>query len=99
MQVATIGLDLAKHVFQIHGIDAAEKVVIRRQLRRSQVKAFFEALATCLIGMEACATSHYWSASWHTAARPRNVSAHRRGRGSADAIFTYQRQGPEKSRV
>ena len=45
MQVTTIGLDLAKHVFQIHGIDAAEKVVVRRQLRRSQVMAFFEALA------------------------------------------------------
>jgi transposase len=46
MQVTTIGLDLAKHVFQIHGIDAAEKVVVRRQLRRSQVMKFFEALAT-----------------------------------------------------
>jgi len=61
MQVTTIGLDLAKHVFQVHGIDAAEKVVVRRQLRRSQVMAFFEALAPCLIGMEACATSHYWA--------------------------------------
>src|SRR5256886_6473713 len=60
MQVATIGLDLAKHVFQIPGIDAAEKVVVRRQLRRSQVMAFFEALAPCLIGIEACATAHYW---------------------------------------
>ena len=55
MQVTTIGLDLAKHVFQIHGIDAAEKVVIKRHLRRSQVMSFFEALAPCLIGMEACA--------------------------------------------
>jgi transposase len=61
MQVTTIGLDLAKHVFQIHGIDAAEKVVVRRQLRRSQVMAFFEALAPCLIGIEACATAHYWA--------------------------------------
>jgi transposase len=61
MQVTTIGLDLAKHVFQIHGIDAAEKVVVRKQLRRSQVKAFFEALAPCLIGIEACATAHYWA--------------------------------------
>ena len=51
MQVATIGLDLAKHVFQIHGIDAAEKVVVRKQLRRSQVMGFFEALPPCLIGM------------------------------------------------
>src|SRR5262245_54318633 len=61
MQVATIGLDLAKHVSQIHGIDAAEKVVVRKQLRRSQVMAFFEALSSCLIGMEACATAHYWA--------------------------------------
>jgi transposase len=61
MQVTTIGLDLAKHVFQIHGIDAAEKVVIKRRLRRSQVMSFFEALAPCLIGMEACATAHYWA--------------------------------------
>src|SRR6201984_2103766 len=61
MQVATIGLDLTKHVFQIHGIDAAEKVVVRKQLRRSQVMAFFEALPPCLIGMEACATAHYWA--------------------------------------
>src|SRR5262245_23292907 len=61
MQIATIGLDLAKHVFQIHGIDAAEKVVVREQLRRSQVMAFFEALSSCLIGMEACATAHYWA--------------------------------------
>src|SRR5262245_8904893 len=61
MQVATIGLDLAKHVFQIHGIDAAEKVVVRKQLRCSQVKAFFEALAPCLVGMVACATAHYWA--------------------------------------
>jgi transposase len=48
MQVATIGLDLAKHVFQIHGIDVAEKVVVRKQLRRSQVIALFEALPPCL---------------------------------------------------
>src|SRR6266404_1521826 len=61
MQVTTIGLDLAKHVFQIHGIDAAEKVVVRRQLRRSQVMAFFEALSPCLIGMEACTTAQYWA--------------------------------------
>jgi transposase len=61
MQVTTIGLDIAKNVFQVHGIDAAEKVVVRRQLRRSQVMAFFEALAPCLIGIEACATAHYWA--------------------------------------
>jgi len=61
MQITTIGFDLAKNVFQVHGIDAAEKVVVRKQLRRSQVMAFFEALAACLVGMEACATAHYWA--------------------------------------
>src|SRR6202165_5199243 len=61
MQVTTIGLDIAKNVFQVHGIDAAEKVVVRKQLRRSQVLAFFKALPPCLIGMEACATAHYWA--------------------------------------
>jgi transposase len=61
MQVTTIGLDIAKNVFQVHGIDAAEKVVVRKQLRRSQVIAFFKALPPCLIGMEACATAHYWA--------------------------------------
>src|ERR1700758_3509959 len=61
MQITTIGLDLAKHVFQVHGIDAAEKVVVRKQFRRSQVLKFFEALSPCLIGMEACASAHYWA--------------------------------------
>jgi transposase len=61
MQITTIGLDIAKNVFQVHGIDAAEKVIVRKQLRRSQIIAFFEALAPCLVGMEACATSHHWA--------------------------------------
>src|ERR1700752_3554285 len=61
MQITTIGLDIAKHVFQVHGIDAEEKVVIRKQLRRSQVLRFFEELLPCLVGLEACATSHYWA--------------------------------------
>src|SRR6202158_6038279 len=61
MPVTTIGLDIAKNVFQVHGIDAAEKIVVRKQLRRSQVLAFFKALPPCLIGMEACATAHYWA--------------------------------------
>src|SRR5438445_4654708 len=61
MQITTIGLDIAKNVFQVHGIDAAEKVVVRKQLRRGQVMQFFEALSPCLIGMEACATAHYWA--------------------------------------
>ena len=59
MQVTTIGLDIAKNVFQVHGIDAAERVV-RKQLRRGQVMKFFEGLPRCLVGLEACATVHYW---------------------------------------
>ena len=61
MKITTIGLDIAKNVFQVHGIDAAEKVVVRKQLRRGQVLAFFRALPRCLIGIEACATSHCWA--------------------------------------
>src|SRR4029078_1163440 len=61
MQITTIGLDIAKNVFQVHGIDGAEKVIVRKQLRRGHVMAFFEALAPCVVGMEACATSHYWA--------------------------------------
>ena len=61
MQVTTIGLDIAKNVFQVHGIDSNEKVVVRKQLRRSQVLAFFKTLPPCLVGMEACATAHYWA--------------------------------------
>src|ERR1700704_5104878 len=61
MQISTIGLDLAKTVFQVHGIDANEKVVVRKQLRRSQVITFFKALPPCLVGMEACATAHHWA--------------------------------------
>src|ERR1700737_4496948 len=61
MQITTIGLDIAKNVFQVHGIDAAEKVVVRKQLRRGQMMKFFEAVPPCLVGMEACATAHYWA--------------------------------------
>ena len=61
MSVTTIGMDIAKKVFQVHGVDADEQVAIRRQLRRSQVIAFFRKLSPCLVGMEACATSHYWA--------------------------------------
>lgn len=60
-QVSTIGLDLAKKVFQVHGIDVDGHVVIRRQLRRREVLKFFVKLPPCLIGTEACATSHYWA--------------------------------------
>ena len=59
--ISTIGLDIAKSVFQVHGVDAAGQVVTRRQLKRRHVLAFFAKLPPCLIGIEACASSHYWA--------------------------------------
>src|SRR5437868_6882989 len=59
--ITTIGLDIAKSAFQVHGIDAEGKVVLRRQLKRGYVLAFFEKLPPCLVGIEACASSHHWS--------------------------------------
>ena len=59
--ITTIGLDIAKSVFQVHGVDAEGHVVIRRQLKRRFVLAFFEKMPPCLVGIEACASSHHWS--------------------------------------
>src|SRR6516162_6443159 len=59
--ITTVGLDLAKKVFQIHGVDAESKIVVARKLRRKEVLAFFAKLAPCLIGMEACGSAHYWA--------------------------------------
>ena len=59
--ITTIGLDIAKSVFQVHGVDAQGGVVIRRQLKRRYVLAFFQKLPSCLVGIEACASSHHWS--------------------------------------
>jgi transposase len=59
--ITTIGLDIAKSVFQVHGIDAAGNVILRRQLKRRYVLTFFQNLQPCLVGIEACASSHYWS--------------------------------------
>jgi transposase len=60
-EVTTIGLDLAKLVFQVHGVDAEGATVLRKQLRRAQVLGFFSRLRPCLVGLEACATAHYWA--------------------------------------
>ena len=60
MTIKRIGLDLAKQVFQVHGVDFQEKVVIRKQLRRNQVSSYFSKLSPCLIGMEACGSAHHW---------------------------------------
>jgi transposase len=61
MNIATIGLDLAKHVFQLHGIDSLGKTVLRKQLTRQQLPLFFANLPPCLIGMEACGSAHFWA--------------------------------------
>ena len=57
--ITTIGLDLAKNVFQVHAVDEAGSVVMRKRLRRSQVLAFFAGIPSCLVGLEACATAHH----------------------------------------
>ena len=59
-EVSTVGLDLAKHVFQAHGADASGAVVFRKKLRRAQVLPFFAALPPCIVAMEACAGAHHW---------------------------------------
>jgi transposase len=61
LAITTVGLDIAKSVFQVHGIDARGSVVVRRQLKRRYVLAYFKKLPACLVGIEACATSHHWS--------------------------------------
>ncbi len=61
MQITTVGLDLAKNVFQVHGVNRHGKVELRKQLKRDQVAAFFANLPPCLIGMEACSGAHHWA--------------------------------------
>jgi len=60
MKITTVGIDLAKNVFQVHGVDERGKTVLRKQLKRAQVVQFFANLAPCLIGMEACGSAHHW---------------------------------------
>src|SRR5277367_2814199 len=61
VEIITIGLDIAKNVFQVHGVDGAGQVAVRRQLRRGEMVKFFGSLPPCLVGMEACGSSHYWA--------------------------------------
>jgi len=61
MKVVTIALDLAKHIFQVHGADAEGHPLLRRRLRRSQMAGFFANVPPCIVGMEACCGAHYWS--------------------------------------
>src|SRR6266513_3629262 len=60
-EITTIGLDVAKHVFQLHGVDAEGTTVLRKRLRRGQVLAVFSRLPRCMVGLEACATAQYWA--------------------------------------
>ena len=59
--ITTIGLDIAKSVFQVHGVDAGGQVIVRRQLKRRYVLTFFQKLSPCLVGIEACGSAHHWS--------------------------------------
>jgi transposase len=61
MKITTVGIDLAKNVFQVHAVDERGRAVLRKQLRRDQMTAFFANLPPCLIGMEACASAHHWA--------------------------------------
>ena len=61
MKITTIGIDLAKSVFQVHGVDSRGHIVVRKQLRREQVATFFANLPACLVGMEACGSAHHWA--------------------------------------
>jgi transposase len=61
MEITTVGIDLAKNVFQVHAVSRSGEVIVRRALRRAQVIPFFAKLPSCLIGMEACGTSHHWA--------------------------------------
>ena len=66
MKITTVGVDLAKNVFQVHGIDEAGAVIVRKTLRRRQMMPFFNRLEPCLVGIEACGTSHYWARELQT---------------------------------
>ena len=82
-EISTIGVDLAKSVFQVHGADASGAVVFRKKLRRSQVLSFFAAQPSCTVAMEACSSSHYWareiSTLGHAVRRSRRLTSSRLG--------------------
>ena len=84
--VTTIGLDIAKSVFQVHGVDAAGQVVVRQRLTRGRVLAFFEKLKPCLVGIEACGNSHYW-------ARELNALGHQVRLMPAQYVKPYVKRG------
>jgi len=61
MKITTVGIDLAKNVFQVHGVDGRGKAVLRKSLKRAEVVKFFANLEPCLVGMEACGSAHFWA--------------------------------------
>ena len=67
-EITTVGLDLAKNVFQVHGADTRGSVVLRKKLRRAQVLEFFGKVPPCLVAMEACGGAHFWAVSWPSSA-------------------------------
>ena len=77
MKITTIGIDLAKNVFQVHGVDERGKAVLKKQLKREQMVTFFANLPPCLIGMEACGSAHFW------ARKLQGVGAHGKTDGAA----------------
>lgn len=78
MEISAIGIDLAKNVFQVHGADKFGKPVLRRTLSRGKVLGYFSRLKPCLVGMEACSSSHYWARE-----RRRDKRAHRTNKQAA----------------
>ena len=86
-QVSTVGLDLAKHIFQRHGADSAGAVVFRKKLRRGQVLAFLATLPPCTVAMEACGSAHFWG-------RDRQARPH--GEADRAGVREAVRQAPEE---
>ena len=93
MKITTIGIDLAKTVFQVHGVDERGKAVLRKQLRRKDLLSFFANLEPCLIGMEACGSAHYW-------AEALGVRSHSAPDGSAvrEAVREDEQERPQRRR-
>ncbi len=94
MKITTIGLDLAKNVFQLHGVDAHGKVVQKKQLKRWQMAEFFANLPPCTIGMEACLGSHYWARLF--AAQYPGHHVHEQGRSGDAAADRSARAGQSR---
>jgi transposase len=96
--ITTIGLDLAKSVFQVHGIDAENRVIIRRQLKRRYVLAFFKKLPPCLVGIEACASSRYRSRELKALGHTVRTNVARAGGFSVSVINLFVQQSSQTRR-